>query len=163
MSDCCECWRVTKPTDGHIWWHFPVVFDVCYFCCENLLPQIVRCFCFCFFTEGLDLGKNTVCHTQTPGSVSSGVAGEEHGDSGDEDGEDGGKSKAGGSSGGRRQRRQRTHFTSQQLQQLESTFQRNRYPDMATREEISAWTNLTEARVRVSNLNISSNTPFFTQ
>ena len=80
--------------------------------------------------------------TATSGSTGGGVS-EDQGDSGAEGDSDKGKG------GARRQRRQRTHFTSQQLQQLESTFQRNRYPDMATREEISAWTNLTEARVRV--------------
>ena len=100
---------------------------------------------------GTDLGKRSAV---TGGSGPSAAAGDEAADSGDEAGDDGGdgkgKGSGGGGSGARRQRRQRTHFTSQQLQQLESTFQRNRYPDMATREEISAWTNLTEARVRVS-------------
>ncbi|CAF0751960.1 unnamed protein product [Adineta ricciae] len=48
-----------------------------------------------------------------------------------------------------RQRRQRTHFSSQQLTQLEQTFTINRYPDLATREDIAAMTNLTEAKVRV--------------
>ncbi|XP_045622448.1 LOW QUALITY PROTEIN: pituitary homeobox x [Procambarus clarkii] len=49
----------------------------------------------------------------------------------------------------KRQRRQRTHFTSQQLQELEATFARNRYPDLSTREEISLWLNLKEAQVRI--------------
>ncbi|CAL8094540.1 unnamed protein product [Calicophoron daubneyi] len=52
-------------------------------------------------------------------------------------------------SASKRQRRQRTHFTSQQLQELEATFARNRYPDMNLREEIASWTELSESRVRV--------------
>ncbi|XP_076047477.1 pituitary homeobox x-like [Oratosquilla oratoria] len=49
----------------------------------------------------------------------------------------------------KRQRRQRTHFTSQQLQELEGTFARNRYPDLSAREEIALWLNLKEAQVRI--------------
>ncbi|ROT69838.1 hypothetical protein C7M84_011931 [Penaeus vannamei] len=49
----------------------------------------------------------------------------------------------------KRQRRQRTHFTSQQLQELEATFARNRYPDLSAREEIALWLNLKEAQVRI--------------
>ncbi|CAF1561426.1 unnamed protein product, partial [Adineta steineri] len=62
------------------------------------------------------------------------------------------KSKCNNSAGNNpngRQRRQRTHFSSQQLTQLEQTFTINRYPDLATREDIAAMTNLTEAKVRV--------------
>ena len=52
--------------------------------------------------------------------------------------------------GSKRNRRQRTHFTSQQLQELESLFQRNRYPDMGMREEIAMYTCLNEQKIRVS-------------
>eukprot|EP00794_Sanderia_malayensis_P007466 gene7466-8294_t len=48
-----------------------------------------------------------------------------------------------------RLRRQRTHFTVNQLQKLEACFSRNRYPDMAMREDIAQWTALTESRVRI--------------
>uniref|UniRef100_A0A914EIR2 Homeobox domain-containing protein n=1 Tax=Acrobeloides nanus TaxID=290746 RepID=A0A914EIR2_9BILA len=50
---------------------------------------------------------------------------------------------------GQKPRRQRTHFTSHQLTELENYFSRNRYPDMASREEIAAWISLSEPRVRV--------------
>ena len=49
-------------------------------------------------------------------------------------------------------RRQRTHFTVTQLQKLEACFARNRYPDMAMREDIAQWCTLTESRVRVSHV-----------
>ncbi|CAF2701023.1 unnamed protein product [Rotaria sp. Silwood2] len=70
----------------------------------------------------------------------------------DEKKSSGKKSKCNNSNGNNpnaRQRRQRTHFSSQQLTQLEQTFTINRYPDLATREDIAAMTNLTEAKVRV--------------
>lgn len=35
-------------------------------------------------------------------------------------------------------------------------FARNRYPDMAVREDIALWTSLTEARVRVCRQTLSS-------
>ena len=55
-----------------------------------------------------------------------------------------------GGSDEKKDKRHRTHFTSHQLQELEATFSRNRYPDLATREEISTWLTLTEPKVRVS-------------
>jgi paired-like homeodomain transcription factor 2 len=79
-------------------------------------------------------------------------AGEDIGCTDDEKKTSNKKSKCNNSNGNNpngRQRRQRTHFSSQQLTQLEQTFTINRYPDLATREDIAAMTNLTEAKVRV--------------
>jgi len=70
---------------------------------------------------------------------------EKDGENGNDD-EDG---KNGNGNGKKGNRRQRTHFTSQQLQELESLFQRNRYPDMGMREEIAMYTCLNEQKIRI--------------
>lgn len=49
-------------------------------------------------------------------------------------------------------RRSRTSFSADQLEYLEKEFEKSHYPDLKTREELSATTTLSEARIQVKEI-----------
>ena len=48
------------------------------------------------------------------------------------------------------QRRNRTKFSREQIQELEMAYEKTRYPDVLTREELAERLNISESRIQVS-------------